>query len=335
MPKPTVRRDPTPAVNQPLVPESSPEREEIEFGQFQTEPNEFGLYRVYTTLPSVDPEENIDLNDVCDAPGLATTPSHMACQSWWSSFGAKLDAVNHAANNIFAPFLNVTVFRLMYWFHSGSNDKSLAGLNSLVKDVINPVDFEKAHLDNFSAQRELQRLDDVNDNAHPFSNENVWKNSTVRIPLPAEGVKHVSEEAAPILEVPGVHHRSLLEVITTAFQDKSAVNFHYTPHSLFWKPTPESEPERVITDLFNADAFIEEHKTLLKQPPEPGPPLEIGIAAIMAWSDSTHLADFGNASLWPIYLYFGNQSKYSRAKPSNFAAHHVAYMPSVRPHILT
>ena len=266
MPKPTVQKDATPTVNQPLFPEISPEPEQIELGQFQTEPNEFGLYRVYTTIPSVDPEENNDLNEVCDAPGLATT-HQTSCRSWWSSFGAKVDAINH---NLFAPFLNVTVFRLMYWFHSGSNDKSVAGLNSLVKDVINPVDFEKEHLDNFSAQRELQCLDDVNDNCHPFSNENVWKNSTVKIPLSAKGVKHVSEEVAPILEVPGVHHRSLLEVITTAFQDESPVNFHYIPHSLFWKPTPESEPEGVITDLFNADAFIGEHKTLLKQPPEPG-----------------------------------------------------------------
>jgi len=30
----------------------------------------------------------------------------------------------------------------------------------------------------------------------------------------------------------------------------------------------------------------------------------------MLWSDSTHLASFGNASLWPIYLYIGNLSKY-------------------------
>ncbi|KAJ3569072.1 hypothetical protein NP233_g5289 [Leucocoprinus birnbaumii] len=47
----------------------------------------------------------------------------------------------------------------------------------------------------------------------------------------------------------------------------------------------------------------------------------------MLWSDATHLADFGSASLWPIYCYFGNQSKYERLKPSNFAAHHIAYIP--------
>jgi hypothetical protein len=168
-----------------------------------------------------------------------------------------------------------------------------------------------------------------NNTSFPFSNENVWKNSTIRIPLPAEGIKHASEEAAPTLEVPGVHHRSLVEVITTAFQDDSAQRFHYVPHHLFWQATPESNPERVISELYNSDAFIEEYADLLKRPPSPGPALEIGIAALMVWSDSTHLAEFGNASLWPIYLFFGNQSKYSRAKPNDFAAHHIAYMPKV------
>ncbi|THU97282.1 hypothetical protein K435DRAFT_857796 [Dendrothele bispora CBS 962.96] len=33
--------------------------------------------------------------------------------------------------------------------------------------------------------------------------------------------------------------------------------------------------------------------------------------------------------MWPIYLYFGNQSKYDRAKPSSFAAHHLAYIPKL------
>ena len=49
----------------------------------------------------------------------------------------------------------------------------------------------------------------------------------------------------------------------------------------------------------------------------------------MLWSDSTHLTSFGNASLWPIYLYLGNQSKYTRGKPTSFARHHMAYIPKV------
>ena len=39
--------------------------------------------------------------------------------------------------------------------------------------------------------------------------------------------------------------------------------------------------------------------------------LERVIAGLMFWSDATYLAQFGNASAWPVYLFFGNQSKYA------------------------
>ena len=58
--------------------------------------------------------------------------------------------------------------------------------------------------------------------------------------------------------------------------------------------------------------------------------LETFIVSALLYSDSTHLASFGSASLWPIYLYLGNISKYTRSKPTSFSAHHIAYIPTVR-----
>ncbi|KAJ3963332.1 hypothetical protein EV361DRAFT_222660 [Lentinula raphanica] len=49
----------------------------------------------------------------------------------------------------------------------------------------------------------------------------------------------------------------------------------------------------------------------------------------MFWSDSTHLTSFGNASLWPIYMMFGNLSKYIRSRPNSGACQHIAYIPSL------
>jgi len=322
--------DPPVAPSPPSSPTPSPEPDQPDLQELQTEPDDFGLFRIYPIRPATEPDANSNLDDVCDAPGLETSETPLS-GCWWARFGSTVTTTaKKISNNIFAPFKNATTFRLMNWYHSGSGEMSVSRLNSLVKDVINPSDFRKEHLNNFSAKRELERLDDEDTTSYPFSNENVWKVSTVAIPLPAEGVKHASEKDAPVLEVPGVHHRNLVEAITTAFQDETAKKFHYMPHHLYWKPTPESEPERVITELFNSDAFIGEYKELLKRPPpSPGPQIETAIAVMMVWSDSTHLANFGTASLWPIYLFFGNQSKYSRAKPSDFAAHHVAYIPSV------
>jgi hypothetical protein len=47
-------------------------------------------------------------------------------------------------------------------------------------------------------------------------------------------------------------------------------------------------------------------------------------------SDATMLASFGTAKLWPLYLCFGNDSKYRRAKPSENLFEQVAYFEKVQ-----
>jgi len=301
----------------------------------KTTPDEFGVYRVYTTYPSTNPDEMRDLESRCDAPGLATT-SECREKRWWTAFGrAEPDLLlKKAHDNFFAPFLNATVFRLMNWFYSGSSTKSVAELQSLVDNVLLAPDFKVSDLRGFNARREFRRLDDEVDSekdsamSSPLTGQNGWRRSTVKIRLPAEKVCQ-KEDDAPILEIPGVYHRSLVEVVTTALQDDNAKMFHYTPFSLYWQQTPESTPERLYSEIYNSNAFIEEHARIRQLPPEPGPQHEHSIAAMMISSDSTNLGQFGSAALWPIYAFFGNQSKYDRAKPSQFAAHHVAYIPSV------
>lgn len=41
------------------------------------------------------------------------------------------------------------------------------------------------------------------------------------------------------------------------------------------------------------------------------------------------------ASLWPLYLYFGNLLKYTHAKPLTEACQHIAYIPKVMQLLLT
>ncbi|KZT63257.1 hypothetical protein DAEQUDRAFT_780622 [Daedalea quercina L-15889] len=57
------------------------------------------------------------------------------------------------------------------------------------------------------------------------------------------------------------------------------------------------------------------------------PEVEVALVPMLLYSDSTHLTSFGSASLWPIYAFFGFVSKYVRAKPTSFSAHHIAYLP--------
>ncbi|KAK7440078.1 hypothetical protein VKT23_016369 [Stygiomarasmius scandens] len=50
---------------------------------------------------------------------------------------------------------------------------------------------------------------------------------------------------------------------------------------------------------------------------------------IMIYSDSTCVNNFGDTSLWPVYIFFLGLSKYLRSKPTSGTAHHFAYIPSV------
>jgi hypothetical protein len=89
---------------------------------------------------------------------------------------------------------------------------------------------------------------------------------------------------------------------------------------------------RVQSELYTSPAFIQEHdkvQCLPLHPDDQGCTRERVVAGLMFWSDSTHLASFGTAKLWPIYLMFANLSKYIRAMPKSGACHHLAYIPSV------
>ncbi|CDO74660.1 hypothetical protein BN946_scf184832.g4 [Trametes cinnabarina] len=96
-------------------------------------------------------------------------------------------------------------------------------------------------------------------------------------------------------------------------------------------PEPSKGPIRIFTDVYNSDAALQEFETIRTRPRNPtdGPDVEYVMAPLLLWSDATHLTSFGSASLWPIYLYFGALSKYVRGMPTEFTAHHIAYIPSL------
>ena len=191
----------------------------------------------------------------------------------------------------FMPFLNATVWHLMGWFYNSLTQKSLKDLNGLVRNIILADNFDHKDLQDFSAQ---------------------WE----------------TRDAAPKFHVKGLHYHKITEVIRSAFKEPAAQMFHTAPYKLFWQPDKTHLPERVITELYMANAMLQEHKNI-KSLPVAGCNLETVIAAIMLLSDSTHLTSFSNAALWPIYLFLGNQSKYMHAKPTSFAAHHLTYIPKV------
>ncbi|THH19110.1 hypothetical protein EW146_g1980 [Bondarzewia mesenterica] len=213
-----------------------------------TEPNEFGLYRAYTTIPSYDPYEGFE--SMCDSSEFSISQA-TDTRNWLSGFRSQVSKLcDSLHNNVYAPFLNVTVFRLMNWFYNSSNQKSIADLDRLVNNVILPDDFDKAHLEGFSARRELNRLDN-NQQKPEFSLDDGWHKTSVKIRLPADKVCYETEADAPELEVTGLYYRKLLDVLKTAWSEPAASHFHLFPFKLFWKASEHSDdpPVRVLPDF--------------------------------------------------------------------------------------
>jgi hypothetical protein len=119
----------------------------------------------------------------------------------------------------------------------------------------------------------------------------------------------------------------LVEVIKEKLSNPVHNNyFHYDPYKLKWQVNGTSEPIHVHGEMYHLQAFLDVHNALQNSPPEENCTLPWHIIAMMFSLDSTNLTSFGDAMLWPIYLYFGNESKYWRCQPSCNLGNHVAYL---------
>lgn len=131
------------------------------------------------------------------------------------------------------------------------------------------------------------------------------------------------------LVIHDVRTRSLLQtMVETIQEDSTGKELHWHGYEETWQPPyPGFPPERVWGELYTSDAFLDAERDLnISQVNSPHP---CSIVSYMIWSDSTHLAQFGQAKAWPIYAYIGNQSKYVRCKPTARLARVIGYIPPV------
>ncbi|KAJ7676829.1 hypothetical protein DFH06DRAFT_1428694 [Mycena polygramma] len=280
---------------------------------FTTLKNKFGLWREYLHRPTYDPDTLISLDDLSNQFRRPPVP---ATQSEAS--------VDPPA----PPTANRTTSMLLGWLNNGNAVKSEAQLNSLVHDVLRHPDFDVAELAGFNTGRANKQVDADAQVASEFLAN--FKETSVEIEVPSGDVNVPAQS----FEVPGLHYRSLVSVIKAAFADPLSRHFHFSPFKLFHKMrTTAAANVRVFSELYNSDAFLSEHDHIQRHGKLPPDDLrctrEKVIAALMFWSDGTHLANFGTAKLWPIYMLFGNLSKYIRGQPNADADHHVAYIPSL------
>ena len=275
--------------------------------RLRTATNCFGLLREYLYRPSFDPDSFFPEKDLYQAGGANRT-SPVTIQ-------IPPPAPVHR---------NETVEMIMNWKDSGATTKSDAEVNRLVSDVLLDPNFKVEDLQGFNVAKE-NRQSDAAEKKSPFLDSFQTANIDIEVP---SGVKGVPPATFP---VPGLLYRKITAVIQAAFSSPLAPHFHLTPFKLF-HVSPSGEEERVFSEVYNSDAAIEEHDKIQRAPLPPDDPnckREKVVFGLMVWSDSTHLANFGTAKLWPIYSLFSGISKYIRSRPNSGACQHIAYIPSL------
>lgn len=271
----------------------------------QTAFNSFGICRIYPRRPSFEPDRFIASSLLAKScPIIDQGPHSQVLPPPY-------------------PFPNMSVYRLMAWMNSGSRHKSETEVQRLVQEVVQAEDFDVKHFEEFSVKRNLRELD--RDHGENIIFPDDWIEADVTIHIPTKS----REDEPQKYTIPGFHYRPLVGVIRAAFSDIQAGAFHLMPFKRLWRDPLHDRQERVYDELYASDAWLEAQDDLQKLPKEPGCSLERVIAGLMLFSDATHLANFGTAKAWPLYLYFGNLTKYVRSSPQSGACHLVGFLPFV------
>ncbi|KAG6915548.1 hypothetical protein DXG01_010983 [Tephrocybe rancida] len=239
--------------------------------RFQTVTNSFGLWCEYLYCPSFDPDAFVAPEDLYRNRHTPFTDSTSPLPE--------------------SPHANESIAMIHEWQNTGSSNKSDPKMNHLVHDVLLHPKFCLEDLAKFNAQRENQHADDA-DKKSPHLD--MFLEASIGIDVPS-GDKDVPSR---IFDVPGLLYQRLTNVVIAAFNDSLTTKFHLSPYKLFHESPITGKQERVFSEIAELP------------PDDLGCKCEKVIAALMFWSNSTHLANFGTAKLWPIYLLFGNLSTY-------------------------
>ena len=292
---------------------------------FTTLANSFGLSRRYygDRVPTHDPEDAMTL------PRLTLT---LPVEEHGDSAGHVLE---RSGASLFYPYPNKSSFLLGDWYWNGGIQKSKESFKNLIKIVgspeFRPEDVSSTRWNSINAQL---RAGGEEAGPEQLLAGPGWTNTAVNIKVPFH--KRTAKPEVYDYYAGDMYHRTIISVIREKPSNPQHDElFHYQPYNLLWHHADSPAPINVHGELYTSEAFIQAHRDLQESPPEPECNLERVVVALMFWSDATHLTSFGNAKLWPCYMFFGNESKYRRCKPSCCLCSHVAYFNHVRTSVLS
>ena len=295
---------------------------------YRTAKNGFGVFREYRSRPSTIPDLVMDNSAVFEPTAEKAVPKE----------------VPKSIKDIISPFPNISSWRLRRFFSLTPNANSKESQRKFISDIVRAPDYVSNDCDvplDAIEKKLAQACFEWEDKAHG------WREGCVTLEIPTgekqreqhttrnrrATVEDADDDDEPLssysYDVKGFHYRPLTQVLQTVFSTHD--DLHYEPFKTFTESSSAGEePERIYSELYDSDAMNNAHEELVRQPPEEGCTAPRVVGAICLYSDSTVPTQFGQGKVWPVYMYVGNQSKYTQGKPSARAAHHVAYLPSVR-----
>lgn len=292
--------------------------------------NVFGMFRRYygQKLPTHDPEREAglaSLSNISSPPRVTETqePSKMSD---------------------FHPYPNQSSFLLADWYWNHGLQKSHESFKKLLS-IVGNIDFSARDVRETN-WNQINRQLAVNDwDEGAWVDEDAgWQRSAISIRVPFH--RFLDYPGVQNYTIPNFYRRSLTSVIRERIKKDAENNchFHFEPYELLWKPnissnacglplgteSSDSATIRLHGELYTSPPFISAHRELQNMVGEPNCNLPRVVVGLMFWSDATFLTTYGNAKLWPLYMAFGNDSKYQRCKPSSNLYEHVAYFEEVR-----
>ena len=276
--------------------------------------NSFGIACDYHHRPSHDPDLFVSIDQLLkshdeEAPVPIPSAPHILPLPPW-------------------PWKNMSIWRIMTWMMTGTKQKSEAEVTWLA-NMLQSDNFDPHDLQGFNAHTKMKHFDrseSVLDESNPLWQDG-WRESLVDILVPTQ--EHNLDGNGWWFTIGGLFHWPLTTVFHSVFADADAKWFHLTPFKQIWCSPVTGHEQHLYDELYTLDVWNEAHDTLQKQKHDDGCKLERVITGLMFWFDATHLAQFGSASTWPVYLFCGNQSKYLCACPTSGACHPVAFIPTV------
>lgn len=322
-------RSPTPCQSPPRAPALFPAAE-----FFETTVDDFGFFRRYHFKPRRDGDNETSPDTLVDSPNIAPSEVHEGSPVYSTPIRAFKPLVADSLQKTldwFHPFQNATIFRVIHWAYTGSTTKSHQEIQRLVQEVLLAPDFDREHLRTFNISHQERLLDKAILTEKDLAAQG-WIKDTIEIALPKERVKYASMDDVPKLKIEGAWRRPLAPITEGICKDTLlSKGRQFNGYELWHKDAATGETERVYGEIFTSDAFLEEEARIRALPrnPEDDSDVEYVVFPWGLYSDGTHLANFGTASLWPVYGYDLGLPKDVRGKRSNFSANHIAYIPSV------